>query len=222
VLTVAAVAAFAATEHRRVAFAVGVASFEPAAVLRPGDEVCQQPVRVVAEFDRIQAHIGTYRSPGPRLSVTIRGSGGTRIARADLPPGYQDNSRPVIAVGKIRPGGAIAVCLRNHGTRKVAVYGGAGGAVPTSSAVLNGRRIDHDLNLVMLIGRPSTTLALLPNILDRASLFRGAWIGVWLYWVLLAGVIVAAPALIALALRSATQAEDGPRAKDDYDPGETA
>jgi hypothetical protein len=47
-------------------------------------------------------------------------------------------------------------------------------------------------------------LRVLPQMFDRASLFRAPWLGAWAYWVLLAGIVVVAP----LALWRAMPAGD--------------
>lgn len=197
-----------ATTSRTFAFTLGTPSFGAVATLQPGQEVCQLPVPVGAAFDEVELHVGTFGRPrGSELEVSIREQpGGAVLARGTLPAGYADNSRPTVDVGDVDDDGSVAICVRNTGSRRAALYGGPDVTARTSSAELDGRPLGADLNLVFRTSSPRSGLALLPDMLERASLFRGGWIGPWLYWLLLAGVLLAVPALIVRAL---TLTEDG-------------
>lgn len=202
---VAALAILGASERRSLAFTLGAPSLVVAATLQPGQEVCQQPVAVPAAFDAVQLHLGTFDAPGPRLAVTIRRApAGVIAARGVLPAGSADNARSLVRVGHVGTGGNIAICLRDLGPRKVAIYGAPDVAAPASAALIRGFPTGNDLDLVMRTTHPRSTLALLGDVLRRASLFRGSWIGAWLYWLLLAGIVVGVPALIARALHAAS------------------
>lgn len=200
-----------ASTSRTLAFTLGVGSFAPVVELRPGDEVCQRPIPVGADFDEVQPHLGTYGRAGQPLSLEVRDAADDELlGRGELPGGYGDNARPRIAVGEVDTDGEIAVCIVNEGSRRVALYGGADLAARTSSADLDGRPVGFDVDLVFRTAEPRSTLALLPEMLSRASLFRGGWIGTWWYWLLFAAVAVAAPALLWRALASAGAQEREP------------
>jgi len=209
----------AATSSRTLSFTLGVASVAPVAELRPGAEVCQRPIPVGGAFDEVELHVGTFGRAGQPLELTVRDAdGGAELGSGELPAGYADNSRPLVTVGEVPGDGSIAVCVRNAGSRRVALYGGPDAAARSSSAELDGRPARADLDLVFRTADERSALALLPDMLARASLFRGGWIGPWLYWLLLAAAVVGVPLLLwrALALtadgkRQSPREEDAPR-----------
>lgn len=196
-----------AGEQRTLAFTLGVPAGSSVVELRPGQEACQTPIAVGAAFDEVELQIGTFRRAGQPLELVVRRGGpdGEVLGRGRLPGGYGDIERPVVAVGSVPDGGAVALCVENRGRRRVALYGAADAAARTSTALVDGRPVGGDLDLVFRTHEPRTTLALVPDVLERMSLFRGGWIGAWLYWLLLAGVVIGAPALLGFALAGAVR-----------------
>lgn len=193
------------------AFTLGVTNGAVAADLRPGKVVCQSPIAVPpdGEFDRVKLSLGTHRRPGPAIDVAvIPAAGGAPLGRGRLAAGYPDVDRApshTIAVGEVDAGQRVAVCVANHGSRKVAVYGNADAANRTSTATLDGKPLKTDLNLAFE-REPRSLATLAPAIADRASLFRAAWVGPWTYVLLLAVAVLAVPVLLVRALRTAEDA----------------
>ncbi|HKG02190.1 MAG TPA: hypothetical protein VKB03_03350 [Conexibacter sp.] len=192
-----------ASRERTLAFTLGAPSTTPAVVLRPGATVCQGPIAVAAAFDGVELQPGTFGAAGSPLAVDVRrmSDGGT-IAHGRLAAGYADVRRETIRVGPVAEDDEVAVCIRNAGSHRTALYGSADAAVRTSTAMLDGELTGRDLDLVFRTNARST-LALVPDVLQRMALFRGGWIGTWLYWVLLALLVLGVPALLARALISA-------------------
>ena len=206
-LTVLAFAATVILRDDRLAFTLGVTNGGPVAVLEPGSRVCQRdiPVPQGGGFDRVRLSLGTFERPGPPVAVTVRDTGGATIARGTLRGGYPDiASAPShgVRVGEVGDERRIAVCVANEGHRKVAVYGNAGIASRTSSAVLDGKPQEYDLNLAFDT-RERSIAAEWPAIADRAALFRAAWVGPWTYLVLALLVLVAVPVLLVRAVTTA-------------------
>jgi hypothetical protein len=216
VVLVAALAAtvLGATERRTLAFTLSVPPQAGLIVLHPSQRACQRPISVAAGFDAVQPQLGTFRRSGPALAVTVERTSGQVLAQGRLAGGYADVARPSIPVGHVPGGGSVAVCIRNEGTRKVALYGSADAASPTSTALLDGKPTGFDAALIFRDAHPHSTLAVLPAMFDRASLFRAGWIGAWLYWTLLVVVVVGVPLLLGwalfLALRSAQSPPPSP------------
>jgi hypothetical protein len=197
------VAIVGASRERTLAFTLGVQPSTPLVVLRAGETVCQAPIAVPAAFDGVELQPGTSRAPASPLDVVVRRlPDGTTIARGRLTGGYAPARPATVSVGAVEAGGDVAVCVRNAGARRAALYGSGDLAARTSSALLDGRATGADIDLVFRTSARST-LALVPDMLQRMALFRGGWIGPWLYWLLLAVVLLGVPALLIGALAQA-------------------
>jgi len=197
------------TGQTRDGFTLGVTSGAIAAELKPGDVVCQAPVRIpdsASDFSRIQLALGTYRKPGPALELTVTPIGSTTpIAQARIAPGYPDldiTPTRVVPVGPVDTRSPLRICIRNRGTRRVAVMGNGGAASRTTSATLDGKSIDTDLNLSFQRASGRSLLSLVPAMFRRASLFRAGWVGAWTYVLAALALALAVPALLLAALRS--------------------
>ncbi|MDQ3936740.1 MAG: hypothetical protein M3340_19140, partial [Actinomycetota bacterium] len=110
----------------------------------------------------------------------------------------------------VRSGGAVDVCIRNAGTRRVALYGAPDRDIPGTVGELGGRPLDADLRLRFLRTEPRSALALVPDVLERATLFRPGIVGTLTLWILLAATLAGVPLLLALALLRATVTKASP------------
>jgi hypothetical protein len=201
--------AVVAGDDHDTAFTLGVAPGLPAAELRPEAEACQTPVPVAEAFDGVRMQVGTYRRQGSPLAVSIRtADSGPEIAAGRVPGGYADVSQLEVELDStVAPGQRVAVCVRNAGQRKMAIYGGPELANGGTTVEIGGRDQKTDMTLVFT-RPPSSLLSQTPEIFERASLFRPVWIGPWAYWLLAGLLLVAVPALLARSLR-ATSASEG-------------
>jgi hypothetical protein len=202
----------ALADSRRDAFTLGVpATWTGLVKLRQGGEVCQAPIAVPkgGDFDAVRFALGTEGHPGPQLEVLVREArGGAVIGRGGLAAGYPDSAvtpNHTVAVGHVPAGRTIAVCLANKGSKRVFVYGNAGAASRSSEAMADGRVLPLDMDLVFVRSEPRSLLALMPDVLHRAALFRAGWVGTWTYFLLAALVLLAVPALLARAVGAATR-----------------
>lgn len=195
-------------------FTIGVPASYPAVSLKPRQTVCQRPIAVPpgGAFDRIRLVLGTFGRPrGPQIDVTVQGARGPVHARGRGAGGYPDITRVpdhVVALDRrVASGSGLQVCVGNRGSRTVALYGSADGASRTSAAFQGGRSLGVDV--AMSFERaPRPELGLARRIIDRASLFRFAEQGAWLYWVLAALSALLVPLLLAIALRAALSARE--------------
>ena len=62
------------------------------------------------------------------------------------------------------------------------------------------RDLFSDLSVVFLHDSRRSVLSQLPDVFDRASVFRPGWVGPWLFWLLSAAVLLGVPLLLARAL----------------------
>jgi hypothetical protein len=196
--------AAAGADDRELAFSPGVGATFPAALVPPGAEVCQASVEVASRFDAVEVVLGTYARPGPELAVTVREpASGRPLAAGVLPDGTRDNqSASARVTPEVPEGERVDVCFRNAGDRRVVFYGGAP-ADPLTDARVDGRPILHDIRLDYHRSQPRSALALVPDMFERAALFRPPGVGAWTYWCLLALVALGVPALLGAALRRA-------------------
>jgi hypothetical protein len=202
-------AALALTRESRLVYTLGAGPAAPVAVLRGGQQACQKPVDPPAErFDRVVVSLGTFGRPGPPLDVLLRPQvAGAPTIRGRLPGGYPDvavtpeHAIPVSATLRA----PAAICLKNRGPGRVAVFGATGLAHRTSSATVAGKPIRGDLAIRLESARPRSLLSRLPDAFRHAALFKASWVGAWTFWVLTALVLVAVPLVMAWAVARASR-----------------
>jgi len=198
----------AMVDRRDLAFTLGVPPVQVAAVVPPGHTACQAPIDVPADGDRVQFRVGTFGRPGPALMVGVRDvTSGARVATAGVRGGFQDNSDVTASAG-VQEGSRVAVCVRNSGAGRVALYGGTEMAARTSELRVDGRRTGTDMTLRFERGEARSTASLVPEILERAALFKAGWASSALLWALAGIVLAGVPALLALAISQARDARD--------------
>jgi hypothetical protein len=207
-LGVVALVAVAGLERRSEAFTLGVIPAAPLEV-RGGGTVCQLPIDVPESFDEIRFQVGTHRRTGPPLTVTVRDPATDLVqARALVAGGYPDVSTLGATVSPVRAGRTVAVCIRNDGRHRIALYGNATPASRSSNAYLEGRDTGADISLVFIRPESASLLTLVPDMVDHGSLFHGGWVGAWTFWALIPALLLGLPALLLVALR-ATRADVG-------------
>jgi hypothetical protein len=202
-----AVAIAGASDKRDLAFTIGVVPSIPAADLPRGAMVCQTPIAVPEEFDRVRLTAGSPGRPGPRLRITVYTLAGRELARGELEGGYPDRTQASAEVGRVESARKVSVCVTNAGRDRALIYGNTAYAALTSQAQIDGRALKTDLALVFLHEEPRSMLSNLGAVFDRASLFRPGWVGPWLFWLLSAGIAIGVPLLLARAL---AESQDAP------------
>jgi hypothetical protein len=193
----------AAGHGRRLAFTLGVRPLAPVARVQPGHEACQRPIDISTSFSAVRVRVSTFGGPGVPLRVVVRDArSGRPLGRGRNAGGYAHGGFPLVAVGSVPEGARVAVCVRPEG-RAVELWGGTALTARGSSASVDGRPLSSDLSIDFMRPHEVSTLSILPQIFRRMALFRPGFVGAWTYWVLLALVALAAPALLALGVLSA-------------------
>jgi hypothetical protein len=192
--------AVAGGDQRDLAFTTGVVPTIPAAGLRPGAQVCQTNVIVPTSFTRVRIKAGSPGGPGQPLEVQVRDESNARIAGGRIPGGYPYTTEQSARVGEVAAGRRVAVCVVNAGTRRVQIFGNTDVASLPTSAYVGGKLLKTDVTLVYLRDHDRSMLSWLPDVFDRAAVFRPGWVGPWVYWLLTALAVVGVPALLARAL----------------------
>jgi hypothetical protein len=210
VLIAIVVAGLAHAERR--AFSLGVTSSGTVGDLRHGQEVCQTSIDVPrgGAFDAVRLPVGSRGTDGSRLVATVRSQDGRHLARGVLVAPYADAARApyqVIDVGHVDDDQRISVCLRNAGARRIGLYGNTGEASPcTGARNERGRLQPYDLELVFLRRDSRPQLAIVPDMVFRAQLFKPGWLGAPTRWLVLALVIAG----VSFALWRALRASEAP------------
>lgn len=196
------IALAAAGKETDLAFTLGVAPVRVASHLAPEQVVCQGPIDVPVRFSRVRFQVGTFRRAGQPLAVEVRpAGGGDAIARARVAGGYADGAELTAATGAPGPGGPVEVCIRNEGGRPVGIYGADEVADLSGRAFRSGDDLGTDLSLVFLRSEPASLAGLVPEMVERATLF--APVGPWALWLLLVLMAIAVPLLLWRALAAA-------------------
>jgi hypothetical protein len=199
----------AVTDKRHLAFSLAVRPSQPGILIQPGQSICQRGIDVEQPFDSVSLLLATYFQPGPRLDMRVTDSrSGRLLAAGVLPDGYPDSKVSVTKLGGTVPaGGRATLCVRNAGARKVALFSGPYSDNAPSTGAIDGRYVSYDLLVDFVRSKPRSTLSLIPDVFERASLFHPAWVGAWTFWVLGGLLLFGVPLLLLRALSSAEREE---------------
>jgi hypothetical protein len=197
-------------ERRSLAFTLGVQPAQQIYV-RDGATLCEAPIEVEEAFSALRLTLAAAVVSGPPATVEVFDARtGERLAEGEVRRGYP--SRPtqvdVPLRRSISQGHVIRVCVSTRDRKGLLAFGNASAAVRGSSATLNGKRLGFDLGVVFLRGHDTSVLGLTGDIVRRASLFHGGWVGAWTFWCAALLLMTAFPALLLLALRRAGQPTD--------------
>jgi hypothetical protein len=209
VFVVAAVAAVAVLlvlafggERTRV-FALRAPSAQSVATLAPGRQACEGPVSAAAPVHAVQTWGATIVRTIV-LDVRVR-SGGAVVATGSSEVDDKPSSHTTVLHGTVRGGRKITVCVANGGDADYSLVGSPT-IDPAVAMRVNGKRSALQFSLALL-GSPTDTLSQLHTAFRRASLFRPTWVGVWTYWALLAGLLLAVAACGAAVIAAARSDE---------------
>jgi hypothetical protein len=197
------------TRESSLAYTLGV---QPQVALPfPADMVaCQGPIPVPRgdRFDRVVFYARDRGEPPASLEVSVREADGGRVlgrttvraagrAGVGTPP-------PALtaAVGGVTAREPLQVCFENRGRRQIELWGSSDLASGPTTGTINGSPAAADIALVLERDEASI-LSLLPEMAERASLFRARWLSPAAYTVLGLLVLVGVPVLLVLALRAA-------------------
>ena len=209
-LTLAGVGAVASVLDTRLAFTLGVSPDDQAVGLYGNREACQQPIDVPVAFQAVSFVVAADDPSGPPLSVEVRSfPDGRRLGGDVFDDQYTDEDTQTVTVGAIPAGERVSVCFRSLGDTDAdegegaRLRGGPSQAARSSAVFLNGRERPDDIALIFVRDRPVTVLSLVPDMLDRATLWRPGPASGGLLAVTLAVVAIAVPLLLGRALRRA-------------------
>jgi GT2 family glycosyltransferase len=185
----------AANDRSTVAFTNEVPSSAEVASVAPGGVLCQHVTDVPEESDGVSVPLYSGQVGASfRLEVRDARSGRTLGAGDGATPEVPNSV--AIPTGTISAGRPLDVCIENTSSRRVGIYGvGEGDRRVFRGTVRNG-----PISLVFFDEQGATLLDRIPEALQRAELFKPAWVGAWTFWVFAVLAVVAIPALLGIAL----------------------
>jgi hypothetical protein len=196
-------------ERRPTAFSAQVPPAQVVARLRANRPVCQGPIAVPRPFSGVEMWVVPTGRPSAPVSVSVERPGlrssGSLVLGPDAIPGVMLTARAEF--GQAVPSGALVrLCLRAGSGQQVAL---AGAAPTPASGRLSPAAGTGPMaaTLTFLAPHPPTLIGLVPTIFDRAAVSHPGWMGGWIYWVLLAG-LVGAVLLLARSLAVSARAEE--------------
>ena len=188
-------------ERRPEAFALGVAPLQPLSVA-PSAVACQRSIEPPADFDRVRLEVASRGLAPPVYEVTVL-SRGRVLARDRSSRTIGGRIADVARVGEVPAGESISLCVRNSGRRRLELYGNSGASNASSATYLQGERLDFDIDLRFLRPEDASLLSLAGDMVGRAALFRGEWIGPWSVWPIVLLLVTGFPFLLFRALQRA-------------------
>src|SRR2546423_6265185 len=175
-----------------------------AVTIKPDHVACRRSIKPKAGgLNALRFFIDTQGLPGPPLNISVF-RGYTRpniVATGFLGGGYRGSrSAQVVSLhGSAAGAYALSACVDNAGTTPIVLW-----PRPPFRAKKHSQQRGitgfQELSL-SLIRRPKRSmLSLLPTAFSRAELFRPSWVHSWMYWGMVALLILLVPALLLKAL----------------------
>lgn len=185
----------AANDRSTVAFTNDVPSSAEVASVAPGRVLCQHVADVPEESDGVSVPLYSGQIGASfRLEVRDARSGRTLGAGDGVTPEVPNSV--AIPTGTISAGRPLDVCIENTSSRRLGIYGVGEG----DRRVFRGTVRAGPISLVFFDEQGATLLDRIPEALQRAELFKPAWVGAWTFWVFAVLAVVAIPALLGIAL----------------------
>lgn len=162
-----------------------------------GAEACLRNITLGARTGAAELKVATYGRPAVPFTVTVAWPEAATIARQ--PATYEDNvviSLPVVR----RPGRDVrgSACVRNEGSRRMALYAAGDRTRRTAVSTVDGRRERVAFQLALYERAPASLAARAPDVAERMATFRP--VAPWVVWLLAGLVLLGVPLALAAAL----------------------
>jgi hypothetical protein len=168
-------------------------------VIHPKQRVCMTDVAISPQARQMRFQVGTFGRRGPAVVTAVRAAGGYMTSH-DVPGGYADNSTITVPVPAPARSTLATVCVRNRGTRRVALYAASDVARSRVKVFVDGKPryptpvlSFHEARTVSLADRAGVTAG-------RIAVFRGFLDHAWIVWLLAVVAVVGVPLLVGVGL----------------------
>ena len=179
-------------------------------LVRPGQERCSGIIRPPgAGADRVRFWArASGAGPTPPIVVFVRRSRTAQTLADGTTEGGPPGSRTVRLRGSVAGSRKVVACFLNAGAVPAVLLPPPG--TPTRVTVERSDALAEYADVGLELDRSDnrSLLALLPDVFDRASLFRPGWVGAWTYWLLLVALVIGVPVLLSRALTSASDEDE--------------
>lgn len=184
---------------------------ESVVMVEPGEEACRTLIRTPqAGADQVNFWARGANVDGSAPPITLRVRKGRQsqlLAIARLPAAHA-GPRHVALRGSVAGARKVAACFTNDGAVSLALTPRPGTPTRVVPARLRERTDNVDVALELVRAPKRSLLSEVPDMFERAALFRPGWMGAWTFWLLLAAVAIGVPSLLARALRGALAEEE--------------
>jgi hypothetical protein len=210
VVAAAALAAVAASDERELAYGRGVPAIDPVLDIPPALEACQGPVAAPEPFDALEVFVDPRGFPLVALDTSIRDAETRQLLSHGVlfPDRLAPSLQRIDLEVPVEGGHRLDICFINQEEQPALLRGQEQDPDPVGTLRLADQPIPADLYLAYLEDDRSA-LDRLPQMFERAALWRPGWVGAWTYWLLLAGVALVVPALLAWTLWRAARDDLG-------------
>ena len=175
--------------------------------VQPGASACLKGVTLGERAGVAELKVATFGRTAVPFTLTLSAPGYEAVARQ--PPTYADNAAVALRVAAPPRTLRGAACVRNQGTRRMALYASGDRTRRAAVATVDGRRERFAFQLALYERGGATLAARAPQIAERMATFRPVppWVAGLLAVLVLAGV----PVALVLAVGGAAR-DDEPRA----------
>ncbi len=181
-----------------VAFTNDAAPNDDVLSIAPGRTGCQHVSRVTQAFDGVHFMVSAPDARHPLRVGAVDPRSGRTLASARVETAAAGRSTAGPAFGERLGGRPVDVCVRNEGTKRIALVGSP------SAEERGGQGVKKTGEVALVFIRsPRSLLDRIPDAFDHAALFKPDWAGPWTFWLLAGGVMLVVPGLVGGALWTA-------------------